>query len=159
MIFFKNRLMRTCSAGKLTDSNSCYDREAIKSGDLVTVRSKKEIRGILDCHEKYDGCLFIDEMYEHCDKTYKVLKNVDYFFDEAKQKFCGCKDLVILDGVVCSGRQRLYKETCDRSCFFFWHTAWLVCLTRRSTGSRTRGKAHSRSQKFRMATVWVKTTL
>jgi hypothetical protein len=91
----------------------------------VRVHTAEDIRGMLDDHEKYKGCLFIDEMFEHCGKTYKVLKEIDWFFDEAKQKMCKAKNAVILEGVLCSGRQRLYRVSCDRNCFFFWHKDWL----------------------------------
>ncbi|HHT9160200.1 MAG: hypothetical protein A2W77_03960 [Nitrospinae bacterium RIFCSPLOWO2_12_39_16] len=97
----------------------------ILPGELVKIRSKEEIRDMLDNWEKYKGCLFIDEMYEYCGKTYKVLKEEQHFFDEVKQKMCKCKNIVILEGVLCSGRQRLFVESCDRACFFFWHKEWL----------------------------------
>ena len=93
--------------------------------DIVRVRHKEEIKAMLNDWEKYKGCLFIDEMFEHCGKTYKVLKEVKYFYDEAKQRMCKSKNIVILEGVVCSGRQRLFIEGCDRLCFFFWHVDWL----------------------------------
>ena len=48
--------------------------------------------------------------------------------DEAKQKMCKCKDIVLLEDVLCSGRQKLYFEDCDRCCFYFWHKDWLVSL-------------------------------
>ncbi len=124
-IFLKNRISGVLRLrSKMIDAKE-YGNANVRSGDIVTVRSKEDIWRMLDDREKYKGCFFIDEMYEHCDKEYKVLKTVDYFFDEFKQKMCKCRDAVILDGVVCSGRQRLYSVNCDRSCFFFWHTAWL----------------------------------
>jgi hypothetical protein len=36
--------------------------------------------------------------------------------------------MVILEGVLCSGRQRLYSVSCDRNCFFFWHAEWLQAV-------------------------------
>ena len=124
-IFFKNKVFRILIPfNKKTGANN-INKNPILLGDIVRVRSQQEIRSILDYYEKYMGCLFIDEMYEHCGKICKVLKTVDYFFDEAKQKMTKCKDIVILEEVQCSGRQRLYRESCDRSCFFFWHKDWL----------------------------------
>jgi hypothetical protein len=124
-IFLRNKLLHILSPKRKKENTVNLDESIISPGEKVKVRSKKEIRSMLDVHEKYKGCLFIDEMYEHCDKTYKVLKAANYFFDEAKQKMCKAKDTVILEGVVCSGRQRLYSVSCDRNCFFFWHTDWL----------------------------------
>jgi len=124
-IFFKNKISNLLGAKKRTTVEFGIDKYLISSGEMVRVRSKREIRSMLDTHEKYKGCLFIDEMYEHCDNTYRVLKTANYFFDEAKQKMCKAKDTLILEGVVCSGRQRLYSVSCDRNCFFFWHRDWL----------------------------------
>jgi hypothetical protein len=124
-IFLRNKLLHILKPKKNRENTLSPDQTIINPGDIVKVRSKGEIRSMLDDHEKYKGCLFIDEMYEHCDKTYKVLKTASYFFDEAKQKMCKGKDTVILEGVVCSGRQRLYSVSCDRNCFFFWHKAWI----------------------------------
>lgn len=97
----------------------------LSDGDIVRVRSKEKILQGLDPFNKMEGCLFMNQMWEYCGKKFKVLKLINNFFDEFKQKMCKCRDTVILDGVVCSGRQRLYSVSCDRSCFFFWHTAWL----------------------------------
>lgn len=97
----------------------------IAPGDTVRVRSEKEIREMLDEWGKHRGCLFVGRMYEHCGKTYKVFKEVDYFFDEVKQRMCRCRDTVLLEGVLCSGKQKLYAADCDRRCFYFWHKDWL----------------------------------
>jgi len=124
-IFLKNQFLSTLKQTNKASKADSYKKIPTYPGDIVKVRSKDEIRSTLDEHEKYMGCFFIDEMYEHCNKAYHILKNVDYFYDEARQKICRCRDMVILEGVVCSGRQRLYTESCDRSCFFFWHKDWL----------------------------------
>lgn len=97
----------------------------IKPGDTVRVKSKSEINKTLDCWGKHKGCSFIGRMYEYCEKKYKVLKEVEYFFDEAKQKMCKCKNIVLLEGALCNGHQRLFFRSCDRSCFYFWHVDWL----------------------------------
>jgi hypothetical protein len=123
--FLRNRFLRILNPRNQKTIPIIVPSSDIGPGDIVKVRSVQEILNMLDDHEKYKGCLFIDEMYEHCDKTYKVLKTANYFFDEAKQKMCKAKDSVILEGVVCSGRQRLYSVSCDRNCFFFWHKAWI----------------------------------
>jgi hypothetical protein len=101
------------------------EKREIGPGDRVRVRSREEIFAALDVERKYRGCKFMRGMYEHCGKTYRVLKNVDFFFDEARQKMVKTKNLVILEGATCIGQQRLYVNRCDRNCFFFWHTEWL----------------------------------
>jgi len=125
MIFLKNKLVSSIKFKSENKNLKNPTLAKVNPGDLVRIKSKSEIKRTLDEREKYKGCLFIDEMYEYCGKSFKVLKVIDYFFDEAQQKMCKCRDIVILDGVVCSGRQRLYKVRCDRNCFFFWHLGWL----------------------------------
>jgi len=124
-IFIKNKFMRILKLKNKIVNLVDFKQTNIRPGDWVKVRSKDEIRRMLDDQKKYKGCRFMREMSEHCGKTYKVFKVIDYFFDEARQKMCKCRDTVILEGVVCSGRQRLYKVSCDRNCFFFWQVAWL----------------------------------
>jgi hypothetical protein len=97
----------------------------IGPGDTVRILSKDKIISLLDHRGFYKGCPFIEEMYNHCDKEYKVLKEATYFYDEIKQKLCKCKNIVVLEGTICSGKQKLYKETCDLRCYFFWHKDWL----------------------------------
>jgi len=130
IFFLKNKLIRVIKLKNQERNLDNITLEIIRPGERVRVKSKDEIRRTLDEREKYKGCLFIDEMYEYCGKTYKVLKVIDYFFDEAQQKMCKCRDTVILEDVVCSGRQRLFKANCDRNCFFFWHLAWLEKVER-----------------------------
>lgn len=129
-IFLTNKILNTLIRTTKAETTMNLDNAPIDQGNMVRVRSKKEIRSMLDDYEKYKGCLFIDEMYEYCDGTYTVVKEINYFFDEAKQKLCKCKDTVILEGVTCSGRQRLYPCSCDRNCFFFWHKEWLKKISK-----------------------------
>jgi len=124
-VFVKNRVSRYFRGRNRYTKPLIEEYPPIHSGDQVRVRSKEDIRNTLDEHERCAGCLFVDEMYEYCDRRLSVLKPVEHFFDETKQKLCKTKDLFILAGVNCSGRQRLYRTNCDRNCFFFWHRAWL----------------------------------
>jgi len=125
MILLHNKVVRGAISNQRTVGKLEPSISTIEPGDKVRVRAKGEIRYLLDDHGKYKGCRFIDEMYNHCGKTYPVIKLVESFYDEAKRMMCKCNNTVILEGVVCSGRQRLYSVSCDRQCFFFWHTAWL----------------------------------
>lgn len=124
LIFVKNNVLNLMSKRKNGNDLYKYNHNLI-SGDIVRVKSATEIRSMLDTREKYKGCRFIDEMYEYCGHTYRVLKMVDYFYDETKRKICKCRNMVLLEGATCSGRQRLYNYSCDRNCFFFWHVDWL----------------------------------
>ena len=120
----RKALGSSSSVGK-AHPNSMICQSSIGRDDMVKVRSREEINVILDEWRKHKGCSFMDQMYDHCEKKYRVLKEINYFFDEVKQKMVKCRDIVILDGVTCSGKRTLYKEWCDRNCFLFWHKDWL----------------------------------
>ncbi len=105
------------------------EREAevsINPGDLVRIRPLEEIQNMLDYRGTFRGCPFIESMAAHCNKTYRVLKNATYFYDELKGKLCKCKDLVVLENTICQGKQKLYSTRCDLLCLFFWHKRWLT---------------------------------
>ena len=68
----------------------------------------------------------MEEMFFHCSKKYRVLKPVEYFYDEVAKRMLKTNNLFILDGVSCTGKKRLYFESCDLNCYFFWHKDLLV---------------------------------
>jgi monoamine oxidase len=96
-----------------------------EAGDLVEVLSMAEIKQTLDEHERCERLQFMRGMERFEKKQFTVLKNVKTIFDERAQKMVGVKNTVILNTVVCDGRDLYDKEGCDRSCFFFWKTHWL----------------------------------
>lgn len=108
---------------KADEQNNDYTE--LQRGDLVRVKSVREINCILDKHGKYKGCSFAREMYKYCGKEYAVLKPVAYFYDEAKKRNCKSKNIVILENATCSGEFKLFPMRCDRMCFFFWREEWL----------------------------------
>jgi len=119
------RAMRNASAQAACRFSAPAEGVAFRPGDTVCVKSKKEIRRFLDPGGSTRGCAFMHEMYRYCGRTFRVRKNVEVFFDEARQKISRCRDMVVLEGAVCSGRQRLYAVKCDRNCHFFWQVEWL----------------------------------
>jgi len=125
IISIKNKFMLIFEIKNNNINWAGFEKPNIHQGDWVKIRSKKEIQRTLNDRNEYRGCAFMREMYKHCGKTYRVLKFVDYFFDEARQKMVKSRDTVILDGAVCSGKQRLHLVNCDRNCFFFWKIVWL----------------------------------
>jgi len=128
-IYLKNRV-KSLLGSKMSDSQTLFaGNYNLKPGDIVRVLKEDEIKSTLDGNRKHKGCFFMTEMYQHCDKEYTVLKEVEYFYDEAKKRICRCKDIFLLKNVNCSGKQRLYPVSCDRYCLFFWHKNWLKKIT------------------------------
>jgi len=96
-------------------------------GDTVRVRSAEEISNTLDPLNKFDGCLFMDQMYDYCNKKFKVIKAVKHIYDERNGKIHRTLiPLYILDGLICLGKIPSLEYSCDHSCFFLWHEKWLT---------------------------------
>ncbi|VVB59248.1 Uncharacterised protein [uncultured archaeon] len=97
----------------------------LKPENLVRVRSREQILQTLDENHKLDGCLFMEEMWQYCGSQHKVLKRVNYFFDERGAKLYKACNIVLLEGIHCSGKQGTFLPQCDRNCYVFWKEKWL----------------------------------
>jgi len=97
----------------------------LKVGDIVRIRSKEQILQTLNKENKLDGCFFMNEMWQYCGSRQKVLKRVEYFFDERAAKLYKARHIVLLEGVHCSGKQGSVVPRCDRNCYIFWKEDWL----------------------------------
>ena len=93
----------------------------LKPGELVKIRSEKEILATLDSKGKYKRLSFMPEMLKFCGKKFRVLKRIDNYIVEGlgMRKL---KNTVILDGVFCDGS---WHGKCDRTCFCLWREKWL----------------------------------
>lgn len=98
-------------------------QEVLEAGDIVRIRSKEEISGMLDMWNQSQGCAFMEEMWQYCGTVHRVLKRVRKFLDERDYRMKSCKGIVILEGVTCEGTRDF--GICDRSCYFFWREEWL----------------------------------
>ena len=113
-------------SGKKSSNDSINSQPlGLKRGDVVRVRSKEQILQTLDENNKFDGCYFMDEMWQYCGTQHRVLKRVESFYDEANLRMCKARDTFLLEGIYCSGKMQGYKQRCDRQCFSFWKEAWL----------------------------------
>ena len=94
-------------------------------GDIVRIRSKEQILQTLDNNNKLEGCLFMEDMWQYCGTEHKVLKKVNYFYDEANRRMCKAYNTVLLEGIYCSGKFQRYNNSCDRFCLLFWKEDWI----------------------------------
>jgi len=95
----------------------------LNPGDMVRVRPYYEIKRTLDNKGLYKGMLFINEMVRFCGGTYRVFKRVNKVYMHRDKKMQKCRQVVLLEGVLCHGYGP--DIDCDRTCFFFWKEAWL----------------------------------
>jgi hypothetical protein len=96
-----------------------------KPGDVIRICSKDQILKTLDKNNKLEGCVFMNEMWQYCGSRQKILKKVEFFFDECQFRMRKTRNVVILEGLHCSGKIPAFKQKCDRFCYFFWKEAWL----------------------------------
>jgi len=95
----------------------------LQPGDLVQVRTRKEVFQTLDAEGRNRGLSFDREMLVYCGGTYRVLKRVTRIIDEPSGRMMSMKrDCLILDGVVCKSR---YHGLCQRAIYPFWREIWL----------------------------------
>ena len=98
--------------------------EHLKTGDIVRVKSKKEIELTLDHLRRLNGCSFMEtEMTPYLDTQQRVYKYMERFVDERELKVKKAKGLILLDGVICPGTTEFGR--CDRSCLLFWREEWV----------------------------------
>jgi len=97
----------------------------LKAGDMAQVLSMDEIRKTFDKNRVTRGLWFMPGMEKYCGMKLRVFKRVNYLFDERAWKMRKAKNVLILEGVLCSGEGMFSKEGCDRSCYFFWKECWL----------------------------------
>ncbi|MFX1283460.1 MAG: hypothetical protein ACFFB5_07385 [Promethearchaeota archaeon] len=121
VINLPSRFFRRSNNPAIPSSNLTI--ESLKTGDLVRVRSKEEIRATLDRWGALRGCAFMHEMEEYCGTIQRVMKPVLRFVDERDLSVKRSKGIFILEGLICQGTESY--GPCDRSCFFFWRGEWL----------------------------------
>jgi hypothetical protein len=123
-IYLVHYILASLVIKKKQDKNLDSIMLHLKPGDRIKVKSKSEIKKTLNGWKQFEGCRFIDEMMQYCGTKGKVLKTVHHILDEREMKIKKCKNVVILEGVVCNGAWP-FRE-CDRSCYFLWKEAWLT---------------------------------
>jgi len=94
----------------------------LQPGELVEVKSVDEILATLDPRRRHKGLLWMTGMRKYCGKRYRVYRRVQRITLESNGEMRNMKDTVLLDGVMCDGRE---FGGCDRCCFHFWREVWL----------------------------------
>jgi hypothetical protein len=136
---FLRVLVRACSR-KLGRTLGLYKAMALSSpgkpppttplqlepGELVQVKSKREIAAALDENGLNKGLSFDWEMLPHCGRSYRVRDRVERFIDENTGTMVELKNpCIILDGVACSGDWSEGRWFCPRAIYPYWREDWL----------------------------------
>ena len=96
-----------------------------KPGERVRILPYEKIAETLDERNRYENLFFMEGMAKYSGRDYEVLREVKWLYDENSKKMLRCKDIVVLKDLVCDGKGVLDGKDCDRSCLYFWKTAWL----------------------------------
>jgi hypothetical protein len=95
----------------------------LQPGDIVRVRTLKEIKATLNHWGQVKGCGFMQEMAEFCGTTQKVFKRMERFVDERDLQIKKSNGIIFLENVMCRGAKNF--GDCDRACFHFWREEWI----------------------------------
>jgi len=98
----------------------------LQPGELVQVKSKREIAAAVDELGRNKGLSFDWEMVPHCGRVHRVQDRVERIIDENTGAMIHLKsDCLILEGVVCSGDLSEGRWFCPRAIYPYWREAWL----------------------------------
>jgi hypothetical protein len=113
--------------GKLASGKDApVSRLNLQPGELVRVRSYKDILATVDTVNFNRGMNFDAEMVPDCGKTFRVRANVDRFVDERTGLMRQLKTpAVILEGAHCRSRYSECRLFCPRSIYTWWREIWL----------------------------------
>lgn len=98
----------------------------VQEGEMVRIKSYREILETLDEEWKNRGLYFDAEMVPYTNGTYKVLKRVQRIIHEKTGKMLHFKnEALILDNVVCEARYAKCRKLCPRAYYLYWREIWV----------------------------------
>lgn len=102
----------------------------LKPGELVRIKTRKEVAETLDAAGKNRGLYFgNEEASRHCGNTYSVLARIDRMILEDSGKMRAINNTVLLRGTECSGQ---CFRGCARGGYPMWREAWLERVDQKS---------------------------
>jgi hypothetical protein len=98
----------------------------LQPGELVEVKTHKEILNTVNVHAKNRGLSFDPEMVRYCGGRYRVLRRVERIINEYNGRMMRMpNDCIILEGVTCVGDVSPRRLFCQRAIFPYWRELWL----------------------------------
>jgi hypothetical protein len=95
----------------------------LQPGDLVRVKSRREIELTLNSDLLNRGMGFDAEMARTCGRTARVARRVDHIVDERTGRMLHMKNpCIVLEGIVCEGA---YNASCPRAITPYYREIWL----------------------------------
>jgi GT2 family glycosyltransferase len=94
----------------------------LQPGELVEIRSQREIEATLNDKAEQRGLRFAAEMVPYCGTRARVLARVERVIDEKSGRMLALRDCILLDDVWCTGDHR---ALCRRKIYAYWREGWL----------------------------------
>lgn len=95
----------------------------LQVGEIVQVRSAKEIAETLDQHDKNRGLWFDPQMAQHCRRKFRVAHRIERVIQEGTGRLVEVQSpAVVLESVNCNG---CWHRFCSREAPLFWREIWL----------------------------------
>jgi hypothetical protein len=95
----------------------------LQPGELVVVRTKREIEATLDDHRRNRGLFFDLDMLRYCGGQYRVLRRVERLIDERTGRMSEPRTpCIVLEGVVATGEYHAFRAQNE---FILWREIWL----------------------------------
>jgi hypothetical protein len=102
----------------------------LEPGDWVEVRPLTEIARTLNDKFRHRGLTFTSEMAPYAGKRFRVRRRLSRMIDEETGRMLEMKrDLIALEGVVCTGDHAWGLWLCRRDLYTYWREAWLRRVT------------------------------
>ncbi|HTF61842.1 MAG TPA: hypothetical protein VK638_03925 [Edaphobacter sp.] len=109
----------------------------LQPGELVRIKSHKEILETVDMDNKNRGMYWDAELVPYCGKTYPVLSRVKRLIDERTSKMIEMKTpCIVLESVVCQARYSQCRMFCPREMYPYWREIWLEQVDSDNQGAR-----------------------
>ena len=95
----------------------------LQPGDIVRIKSRKEIEPTLNADLLNRGMGFDAEMARFCGRTARVARRVDHIIDEHTGRMLHMRSpCLVLEDIICEGA---FNASCPRSITPYWREIWL----------------------------------
>ncbi len=110
----------------------------LQPGELIRVKSYKDILATLDTDAKNRGLMWDRDMVPFCDGAYRVKTRLTRFVDEKSGRLIVMKTpAIILEEVWCGSRYSDCRMYCPRSIYPWWREIWLEWIPDHSSDAQS----------------------
>lgn len=94
----------------------------LRRGQMVEVRSRREIMATLDSNGRLEELPFMPEMAKYCGRRFRIHRSAEKLFLDHYCYIARMKGTAFLEGVRCDGGSH---GQCRMGCLILWKAAWL----------------------------------